>query len=278
MAAEPHFHVIFRTCDVVRSVHGTRPFNLEKRPLIQECFYSLWTALRPYSHSIEILGDKVSPELEAWFGKFQAVDSGITFSNGNYGNDESIRQSVLRALARPDDDWVYLCEDDYLHVPQAFEWIHELIVNRDQVLKTVPRRSFMGWFFGDLTKKPLILHPADYPDRYKADHRTLSWLFLTKHNHWRQIANTTFTILAQGKTFQRYRTDLLKSSKGADDDYLSHRVMERFPYRGRALCLSPIPGIASHMHAATMTPLVDWEAVHREWAAKVADLEVRGLS
>jgi hypothetical protein len=269
---QPHYYVIFRTCDAVQALRGQRPFGLDKRTLIKECFLSLYTSLRHYPHSIHILGDKLSDELMAWFAERALDDPSITVSNGSYGNDESIRQSMLRALERPADEWVYLCEDDYLHAPEAFHRLNELIMNRDQVLAYRPRRAFMKWFLGDLRKKPLILHPADYPDRYRDDHRTLSFLFITPSSHWRQIANTTFTILAEGKTFQRYRREFLQSSKGADDDYLSHWVMERLPYRGRALCLSPIPGLATHMHADVMTPLVDWEAVHRASAAELAKL------
>ncbi|MFA6508234.1 MAG: hypothetical protein WCT14_19170 [Treponemataceae bacterium] len=220
-------------------------------------------AIKPYSHSIHILGDKLSPELIAFFETMKAKDSSITLSNGEYGNDESIRQSLLRAVDRPDDEWVYLCEDDYLHAPQAFEWINELILTREEVLAYKPRRGFMSLFLGDLRKKPLIIHPADYPDRYRTDQKTLSFLFLTKFNHWRQIANTTFTIMAEAKTFKKYKKDLFRSARGADDDYLSHRVLERLPYRGRALCVSPIPGVATHMHEQVMTPLVDWEKINQ---------------
>jgi hypothetical protein len=61
----------------------------------------------------------------------------------------------------------------------------------------------------------------------------------------------------------------MRSSRGADDDYLSHWVLERLPYRDRALCLSPIPGVATHMHETVMTPLVDWEAIHHEAAQRL---------
>jgi hypothetical protein len=263
-----HYHVIFRTCDAIQALRGKRPFGLDKRTLIKDCFTSLHDSLSAFSHSIHILGDKLSPELLAYFEGWQKIDPSITISNGSYGNDESLRQSLQRAFERPDSDWIYLCEDDYLHTPQAFERINELIMNRDTVLAYKPRRSFMKWFLGDLTKKPLVIHPADYPDRYRTDQKTLSFLFMTPQSHWRQIANTTFTILAQGSTFRRYRKDLWKSTEGANDDYLSHYVLERLPYRDRALCVSPIPGLATHMHEDVMTPLVDWESIHLRVASR----------
>jgi hypothetical protein len=269
---QPHYHVIFRTCDAVQALRGQRPFGLDKRTLIKECFVSLYESLKSYPHSIHILGDKLSDELMAWFRSWTERDPSISLSNGSYGNDESIRQSFVRAFERPDTDWVYLCEDDYLHTPEAFHRINELLLNRDQTLDYVPRRSFMKLFLGNLRKKPLVIHPADYPDRYRPDQRTLSFLFMTPSCHWRQIANATFTLVAEAKTFKRYRREFLNSARGANDDYLSHWILERLPYRDRALCLSPIPGVATHMHEGVMTPLVDWESVHRAASAQLGSL------
>lgn len=269
----PRYNVIFRTCDAVQALRGTRPFGLDKRTLIQECFLSLYDSIRPFPHTIHILGDKLSPEIQAFFAGLQKEDPSITLSNGSYGNDESIRQSLAKAMTFPDDEWVYLCEDDYLHTPEAFPWIDELITHRHEVLRYTPRRSFFRWFLGRLDQKPLMIHPADYPDRYRHDYLTLSFLFRTKYNHWRQIGNATFTLLAEAKTFKKYRKALFRSAQGANDDYLSHWVLERLPYRGRAFCLSPIPGVATHMHEDVMTPLVDWNVVHNAMAARLAALQ-----
>ena len=270
----PTYNIVFRTCDAVQALRGTRPFGLDKRTLIKECFLTLHDAVKPFPHTIHILGDKLSPQILEFFALMQKEDSSITISNGTYGNDESIRQSLKRAMEFPDDEWVYLCEDDYLHAPQAFTWINELLTHRE-VLRYTPRRSWFRWLLGYLDKKPLILHPADYPDRYRHDFLTLSFLFRTRTNHWRQIANTTFTLVAEAKTFKKYKASLFRSSVEANDDYLSHWVLERLPYRGRALCLSPIPGIATHMHEDVMTPLVDWQAIHEAASQRLARLEGR---
>jgi hypothetical protein len=267
------YHVIFRTCDSVQALRGTRPFGLDKRTLIKECFISLYDSLKPFPHTIHILGDKLSLEIQEFFAGFMKDDPTITLSNGVYGNDESIRQSLNRAFEFPDEEWVYFCEDDYLHRPEAFAWIDELIRTRQQTLKYTPRRTFIRWFLGRIEKKPLVIHPADYPDRYRHNNLTLSFLFRTRFNHWRQISNATFTFLAQAKTLRKYRRALLRSAQGANDDYLSHWVLERLPYRGRAFCVSPIPGVASHMHEDVMTPLVDWDLVHQAAAARLTTIE-----
>jgi len=255
----PHYHVIFRTCDAVQALRGTRPFGLDKRTLIKICFLSLYESREGFSSSIHILGDKVSPQLQDFFAQYQTKDSSITFSNGDYGNDESIRQSLELAKAQEPDTWVYLCEDDYLHSAHAFTWMNDLIVHRESITAYKPNRKLWYNLLGDSGTKPLAIHPADYPDRYKPTQRSLSLLFLGNTNHWRQINYTTFTVLAQARTFQAYYPGCFASATGADDAAFSKALLDRVPGKGKALGLSPIPGIATHMHEDVMTPLVDWK-------------------
>jgi hypothetical protein len=168
---------------------------------------------------------------------------------------------------------VYFCEDDYLHRPFAFAWIDELIRTRAEVLRFEPGRRLMRLFFHDVQNKPLFIHPADYPDRYHAERRQFSLLFLSKHNHWRQISNTTFTFLAEVTSIRRYEKFIRESSVGARDDYLSRHLYSHVFFFGRGLCLSPIPGVATHMTDGVMSPIVDWESLLRDTLSRVERLE-----
>jgi len=264
----PKYNVIFRTCDAVQALRGSRPFGLDKRTLIKTCFLSLMDALRDYPHSIHVLGDKLSPQLTGFFERFAEQDRGITLLHGDWGNDESIRQSLSLALSLPEDEWVYFCEDDYLHRPFAFAWIDELIRNRAEVLRFEPQRWFMKALFREAKGSPLFIHPADYPDRYEATKRQFSLVFVTKLNHWRQISSTTFTFLAEVRSLRRYEKPIRESSAGARDDLLSRRLYSHVFFRGRGLCVSPIPGVATHMTDGVMTPLVDWESLLRQMIAR----------
>jgi hypothetical protein len=115
-----------------------------------------------------------------------------------------------------------------------------------------------------LDNRPLVIHTPDYPDRYKPKYLRFSLIFLAKYCHWRQITNTTFTFMMQGKTVRRYKDILLRSTFGADDGYLSRKLFAGLRFGGKALCLSPIPGVSTHMHDEVMTPLVDWESEVRK--------------
>jgi hypothetical protein len=261
--SDRHYTVIFRTCDAVTAVHGApRPFGLDKTKLVQICFLSLKEALKPVNHTIHVMADKISPELSSFFKSFP-----VTITTGSWGNDESLRQSLSLALELPDEEWVYFCEDDYLHAPHAFVWIDDLIANRRDILSYSPRPPWMAFLSATLSGRPLVIHPPDYPDRYKPNRLIPSFLFLSKYCHWRQVTNTTFTVLAQAGAIRRYKRVWEKASSNAKDGLLSRRMYARFSFWKKALCLSPIPGVATHMHVSTMTPHVDWNG----WVERFGD-------
>ena len=60
------------------------------------------------------------------------------------------------------------------------------------MLRYTPGRRWMKMLFLEVEKKPLFIHPADYPDRYHPDRSRFSLLFITKYNHWRQIRDCAF--------------------------------------------------------------------------------------
>ena len=261
------YRIIFRTCDKVHSLHkAPRPFGLQKRELIQICFRSLVKSLEGFDHAIHVVADDISDELREFFKEYPVV-----ITEGVFGNDESLRVALRLALSFDADDWVYFCEDDYLHTPEAFLWIDDILKNRESILLTKSRRGIKRFIPFDhrrsLHTMPLIIHPPDYPDRYHARLRYPSYLFVSKYYHWRQISNTTFTFLASVQTLTQFRHELEFSTTGANDGFLSKKLFAQDKYSGRALCLSPIPGVATHMHEEVMTPLVDWKTLVEKLSA-----------
>ena len=257
------YFIVFRTCDVVQSLHGApRPFGLSKRELIQVCFLSLVESLQAVPHEIHVLGDRISDELQAFFRRFP-----VTVTVGSYGNDASIRASFEMGMQRDPSDWVYVVEDDYLHQPHTFAYVDDFIAHRDAIMRDAPlrfqRRSlwYENLFVRGLARRPLFIHTPDYPDRYLPEKRRFSMLFLSSRCHWRQLGNTTFTVLTEARSLRRYRNVILRASTGARDGYLSRKLYGNLWFGRRALCVSPIPGLATHLHDTTMTPLVDWSAV-----------------
>lgn len=254
----PTYHIVFRTCDIVHSLHNApRPFNLDKRSLIKVCFKSMYNSVRDYQFKITILGDRLSDEMQDFFRQYP-----VNLLNEELGNDNSIRRQIEIALASPEDEWIYFVEDDYLHVPQTFKWIDDFITNRKQYMSTKRLARALRFIRLRLDDRPLIIHTPDYPDRYKPKYLRFSLIFLSKYCHWRQVTNTTFTFMMQGKTVHRYKDILLRSSIGADDGYLSRKLFAGLRFGAKALCVSPIPGVSTHMHEEVMTPLVDWARIY----------------
>jgi len=46
---------------------------------------------------------------------------------------------------------------------------------------------------------------------------------------------------------------------------LSEKIYGRIIFNNKALCVSPIKGLSTHMTEGVMTPLIDWELVCKEY-------------
>lgn len=236
--------IIYRTCEVVEAVHGTpRPFGMTKKQVIDTCFESLVKTKAEYQGETEIIvvGDRLSPERQEFFRPH--VDQVIV---GSYGNGPSIEKTFEVADTKPEGTILFFCEDDYLFVPQALPYMMDMYQNKDRYL-------------GPLRQNHLFIHPPDYPDRYLwPDPHTGKVLngyliLISDHCHWRQIPSTTYTFLCSKEAYLKHRETLWVSAPNWNDRLLSQRIYTQ------ELCLSPMPGLASHMHVGAMTPLVDWQ-------------------
>ena len=117
------YHILFRACDKVESVHNVkRPFDLNKLETIKVSFFSLYQSLKGSQYQFIIIGDDLSQELINFFGFFED----IVVHNAKMGSaSKSLQKQIAMALDVPSDEWIYMCEDDYLHSPQAIKYISE---------------------------------------------------------------------------------------------------------------------------------------------------------
>ena len=254
------YHILFRACDKVESVHKVaRPYGLNKAEVIKVSFFSMYCALGAEDFLFTIIGDDLSNELLAFFNLFD----GVTIDNEDLGSaSKSLQRQIDIALKIPDNEWVYMCEDDYLHTPYAFKYLSEFISNKRQYIQTSgKKKNYINRIIGDLKDTPVIIHTPDYPDRYDPPWKRLSFIFLSKYCHWRQISNTTHTFLLESSTIKRFEKYIKASAVGPSDSKLSEKVYGRFFFNNKALCVSPIHGLSTHMTEGVMTPLVDWQAI-----------------
>jgi hypothetical protein len=277
MGPKRKYNVIFRACDIVNAVNkNPRPFNLEKALLIKLCFLSLVESLKDLDFKIIVLGDKLSEDMIAFFNSFE-----IELHLGNFGNDASIRETLKIASTIPDDEWIYFCEDDYLHAPNAFRIIDHFLNERDSLFNQKKKLDNLSTLV-NLKNKDLFIFPPDYPDRYKSRYLKHSLILVSSDCHWRQVTNTTLTFLSKSsaikKHFSLFRKSSVKAGEGTlgnADRLLSRKLFGRFGFGfwTSSVCFSPVPGLSTHMHRDTMTPLVNWEKLVVEYGAKVEALD-----
>ena len=267
------YNILLRACDKVESVHKVkRPFNLNKLQTIKVSFYSMYQSLQGSQYKITIIGDDLSSKMLDFFRTFDDV----IIDNEDLGSEaKSLQKQIDIALNIPDDEWVYMCEDDYLHTPYAFHYLSEFIDNKQYYIQTSGRKkNYMNRLIGDLSKIPLIIHPPDYPDRYMPPWKRLSFIFLSKYCHWRQISNTTHTLLLQSSSIKKFEKHIKASSILPSDSKLSEKVFGRIFFKNKALCVSPIKGLSTHMTEGVMTPFVDWDLACKQC---ISDMKKEGI-
>jgi glycosyltransferase involved in cell wall biosynthesis len=252
--AEMKYRVVFRVCEIVEAVNKLpRPWGLDKRRTILLTFNSLLASLEraELDYEIHVIEDGISDELRALLApKVQAIHA-----TDERGVPASLAKSYEVALEFADEDWVYFCEDDYLHRAECMLYIDELLRSTTAYLQPYD-------------KGQLYIHPCDYPDRYMRPDRYTGTVddrylvFCSGHCHWREVPSATYTWLM--------RVGVLREQRALFDENIAHHARfgtgdqymgETLFKRADALCLSPLPSLSTHLHEAVMSPLGDWRAV-----------------
>lgn len=149
------------------------------------------------------------------------LDTGLPTTVTNFGNAGSLKKTFELALDESsDDDILYFCEDDYLHLGTAPQVIHEGVTIADYVTL------------------------YDHPDKYTAIYAggEVSKVMRTPCCHWRFTQSTCMTFGCKAKT--------LREDKEVWDTWLKdahphdHHVFSELT-KHRKLGLS-IPGVACH--------------------------------
>ena len=148
-------------------------------------------------------------------------------------------------LSRSSEDLIYFVEDDYIHENQS---ITEMIFAYERL--------------ASLTKKELIMCPADYPYLYMKTDNTR--LLLGEKYHWRQINETLCTFLMSKQLLEKHWDKLISICK-----------QENFPFESplhtiykEETCISPVPSLAIHCtninSAFGLSPNKDWKKLWDE--------------
>ncbi len=185
-----------------------------------QCFYNF---IDVFGHQgTTVVADNVKPETEKeLLSQFQDVHFTAL------GNSKSFVYALDLAVQHPDEQIVYLVEDDYLHMPDAERIIIEGLEKADYV--------------------SLYDHPDKYmspgPNPLVRDGGEDTKVILTRSTHWKFTNSTTMTFAARAQTLKQ-DYELLKQHCQTDIP-MDYSMFTLLLQRGRKL-ITPIPGRSTH--------------------------------
>lgn len=151
------------------------------------------------------------------------AETGIPYTLTELGNAGSLKHALELAIKEAEDDeLVYFCEDDYLHLPNACILLQEGIKRSEYVT--------------------LYDHPDKYTRVYNGGE--FSKVIRTPSSHWRYTASTCMTFGTKAKTL---KADLETWHKYTSETHPhDHRIFTDLLKNGRRLAVC-IPGAACHV-------------------------------
>ena len=160
------------------------------------------------------------------------------------GNSKSFRIVYEDALKLNDDDFIYLLEDDYLHLNGSFD-----------MLKEFAERNYTDYV-------TLYDHPDKYEELgvgvnpYCKNFGEKTVLFMTPNHHWKITNSTTMSFGAF--------VNILKRDKEIFWKYTEENIPKDFPLfielrENNKLLSSPVPSLSTHCNKGSIAPFVDWE-------------------
>ena len=226
--------IYFRACEKQETIsHVNRYNNVSKTVMIKKCWLSLQGSVTAEDRII-ILHDDVKQETLKWLLNTSNTDN-IEFvevlehSWDYHGHTVMLIDVLEQEATKNPEDLHFILEDDYLHVPNTLH-----------VLKAT------------LTNWPDFAVPYDYIDRYTDPENTI--VLLGPDRHWRTVTSSTMTVIAKGSTWLKYITDLRAAAPTSNDQVFSDIYK-------LSNCISPLPGLSSHMTDKHATPYVDWNSL-----------------
>jgi gas vesicle protein len=129
-----------------------------------------------------------------------------------------------------ESDWHFMCEDDYLFLPNALDIIRKA-------------QKHWGGF--------MIFY--DMPIWYKQG--LASNIVIGHDRHWRTAPYSTMTTMARTKTWKKY-IDIILQVASKSDDRIFEQIYKETP------CIAPMPALGAHLAQGQVSPLINWD---KEW-------------
>jgi len=262
---EKMIHVVLRTCDR-HSLVSTRIVN--KKECILRCLNSILTNLESIEDkSLHIIDDNSSDDFKS---KLNSIVEHLPFVTVNYlpERDQSglsakkkTRYSVQVAYEYiynlPDDDLVYVVEDDYLHFPNA---IREMVNTWNYFTKFI--QTNIGIFPQDFNQ--LHLHPSFH---HNATYFQSSFVVPSYQRYYKTTWFTQESFMIQSKLFKLYKTEFDSLLKiGEDPSCWEGNTISSVWSKPDVKMFMPLGSLVVHMSDKTDIPFfISKEQVIKLW-------------
>ncbi|MGD0179484.1 MAG: hypothetical protein ABSC15_06685 [Terriglobales bacterium] len=246
-------------------------FGDDKYSLSEVCLKSFKGSLGSLRVKMWAILDGCPSEYEALFCKYFDDSQLVVLKLDGVGNHRTFAKQIEVLLGQSEADLVYFAEDDYFYLPDQFSSMIEF-------LRADPEVDFVS--------------PFDHLDCYRlALHRTPKWIKTSAGRHWRTASSTCLTFLTRKETLSHYRAVFESYVRGNFDSSLwlsltKQRVGNPFflirsllggsfewkiivkawlycwlqiVFGKRLKLWVPVPGIATHLDAHSLSPGVDWQ-------------------
>ena len=264
--------VAYRIYPKVAAVASSLPCGDDKYRLSEICLKSFRDSLNGLRARVWVLLDGCPPEYGDLFVKYFDPQDVTLLNLDAIGNQATFRRQIDILLEQQDSDVVYFAEDDYVYLPGQFRCMVNFLLEHEDV-------DFVS--------------PYDHLDCYTLDlHRQPKWLTIHGGRHWRTAASTCLTFLTRRQTlkktaavFRSYERRNFDSSLwlsltkrrifnpffGWDviqDRFLVKVILKSWLYCWRQILFGrrwklwiPIPAVATHLNAQSLSPNIDWRAL-----------------
>lgn len=222
--------IYFRACEKQETISYVKRFKgISKTTILKKCWLALQESVNETDRII-VIHDSVSEDTLIWMENTSKTETSfveVPEHDWSYHQHTVSLVDTLRAMCEEfPAELHYIVEDDYLHAPNAIRIMQDT-----------------------LARWPNFAVSYDYPDRYA--NPVPSYIILGTDRHWRTVDSCTMTIAALGKRWLDIMPELEKAAPTSND-----KVFE--PIFKQIPCISPMPGLSSHMTDHHLTPLVDW--------------------
>ena len=205
----------------------------------------LWNAINTFQEvDFEdwiVIADNVSEETDVIIQGYVPKER-IEYVSVGHGAG-TFNLALDKALTFDDNEIVYFCENDYLHLPNSKKVIEEGL-------------NEIGADFVSLYD-----HPDKYIDGanpYVQGGGEMTRVMLSTSSHWKVTNSTTMTFASKVKTLRKTENILREYTQGSyprDFDMFVHL------YNSAHYLVTPIPGYSTHGETAWLTPLIDWQKI-----------------